>query len=340
MQAAKYNWGVPTVVTLPKPSLVPGSVLVKVVCAGVNPVDAKNVIGDKLPAWEPCKRLTEWFVRDCTPGFDFAGTVVQAGDSQCNAGDHVFGTVPPFKGSFAEYVVAPVSQIALKPKALTFTEAAVLPLSGLTSIQSLSGRVKPGSNVLIIGASGGTGHVAVQVAAALGGRVTAVCSARNAGFVHALGAADAVAYHNDLIGAVYHPRSAQHGAFDVALDCVSSGDARDAAFGYEARIRGEPELLRGDFLRLGGGVVDWATAGCKRALGVNLFREGRELFWVRFPDSAQELRQLAEWADAGRLKPAVASVHPLSADGVAQAFADLRGRRVRGKVAIAVAPED
>jgi NADPH:quinone reductase-like Zn-dependent oxidoreductase len=138
-------------------------VLVTVVAAGVNPVDAKWLYGDKVPA---LLFLIQKYLNHRICGIDFAGIVTEAQPgSGFIAGDEVFGTVPPSLGSFAEVVRVPTDFINLKPKNLTFKESAACPLVGLTIVQMFEEvRLTKGKHVLVIGASGGTGHVAVQVA--------------------------------------------------------------------------------------------------------------------------------------------------------------------------------
>ncbi|MEX1171645.1 MAG: NAD(P)-dependent alcohol dehydrogenase, partial [Chloroflexota bacterium] len=132
------------------------------------------------------------------PGIDAAGVVeaVGAGVTDLRPGDEVFGWAP---GTLAEFACAPASQFATKPSAWSFEEAAAIPEAGMTALQGLrdAGRVAPGQRVLIIGASGGVGTFAVQVAAALGAHVTAVCSTRNVDLVRSLGAAEVIDYERE-----------------------------------------------------------------------------------------------------------------------------------------------
>lgn len=159
-----------------KPKIKSRNVLCRVKYGSLNPVDAKWLAGDKLPefiipAW---KRLLQGTI--C--GIDFSGTVVEAlPGSVYNIGDQVFGTSPILQGSFAEYIVVPESTISLVPVQVSMEQAAAIPLVGLTALQlfkefptELSAR----HHVLVIGASGGTGHVAVQYAKHKGAAITAV----------------------------------------------------------------------------------------------------------------------------------------------------------------------
>lgn len=111
-------------------------VLCHVACAGLNPVDAKGLVGDKLPEW--LSGVGRTAIEGRVVGFDFSGTVVSApATSPFKAGDAIWGTAPPLVGTFAEEISVPLDQIAPKPPSLTFSEAAALPLVGLTALQSL-----------------------------------------------------------------------------------------------------------------------------------------------------------------------------------------------------------
>ncbi len=130
------------------------------------------------------------------PGLDLAGTVAAVGSevTRFTPGDDVFGIG---KGSFAGFAAASESKLARKPAHLTFEQAAVVPVSGLTAIQGLrdAGRIRPGQRVLIVGASGGVGSYAVQIAKALGAAdVTGVCSTAKVDLVRSLGADRVIDY--------------------------------------------------------------------------------------------------------------------------------------------------
>lgn len=319
-------------------------VLVQVKAVGLNPVDAKEVIGDKLSySW---KRLRRWahnlMVKDTRVGFDFAGIVAQS-HPYFERGTRVYGTMPPLKGSCADFIHVPIHQIAKAPSALTFEECAALPLVGLTAWQSLSPYIIPGrSRVLVVGGSGGTGHVALQVAKALEAEhVTTLCSTSNIDFVRECGANHVVDYSKstDIINDLR-----KSGPFDIVLDCVTSADPKDAGLGYPSSIRGAPRLLTDNALyqRLGGKPSDWIRASLARP---NIFphswlwRDPRErLFWIKFPHSQPGLNALARMADAGKLKPKIKSVYSgISATNVQNAFEDILSRRVRGKIVVKVA---
>ena len=192
MRAAVYDPAAPQGARLveraaPKPvkRCCRGVVLCEVRSCGANPVDAKYVIGDKFPeSWLPWASRR---VAGSTPGFDFSGVVIQApAGSGFAAGDEVFGfaedpsSLRPWRslhGSFCEVVNAPLDQVAHKPSKLSWQEAAAAPLVCITALQALEQHgVSAGQRVLVIGASGGVGHVAVQIAKCLGADVVGVCA--------------------------------------------------------------------------------------------------------------------------------------------------------------------
>jgi NADPH:quinone reductase-like Zn-dependent oxidoreductase len=129
------------------------------------------------------------------PGFDVAGRIEVAGSNvtQLQPGDEVFGWC---EGSFAEYASVPESQLARKPTNLSFEQAAAVPISGFAALQALrdTGGVQPGQTVVIIGASGGVGSFAVQLAKAFGAEVTGVCSTKSLEMVRSIGADHVIDY--------------------------------------------------------------------------------------------------------------------------------------------------
>jgi len=199
MKAIVYeSYGPPDVLQyreIEKPIPADDQVLIQVRASSVNPYDWHFIRG------------TPSFIRLFTGirapksrrlGADVAGIVEAAG---CNVaslkpGDAIFGTA---KGSFAEYVCAPESSLALKPESLSWEQAASVPLAGITALQGLrdTGGLRAGQRVLINGAAGGVGTFAVQIAKSLGASVTGVCSTRNVELLRSIGADDVVDYSRD-----------------------------------------------------------------------------------------------------------------------------------------------
>jgi NADPH:quinone reductase-like Zn-dependent oxidoreductase len=174
------------------PEIGPDDVLVRVHAAAINPYDWHMLRGDPYVArlmggvglTRPKQRIA---------GADGAGVVERVGANvrDLRPGDEVLGW---FDGSFAEYARTAADRVAPKPVRLSFEQAAALPMAGETALRAIRdvGQVEPGHRVLINGAAGGVGHLAVQIAAALDAEVTGVCSTRNVELVRSLGAAHVV----------------------------------------------------------------------------------------------------------------------------------------------------
>jgi NADPH:quinone reductase-like Zn-dependent oxidoreductase len=199
MQAVVIDrFGGPDVLHLadrPRPEPGPGEVLVRVHCAGVNYIDALTRAGNGVPVARFPAVL----------GWDLAGTVVAVGVgvTRLREGDPVFG-MPRFPGlaeAYAEYLTAPAHQLALKPPTLSNVNAASAPMITLTAWLALfsQGKLRAGQRVFIHGASGGVGHVAVQLARAAGAEVIGAASPAQHGFVTGLGATQIVDYTGDAI---------------------------------------------------------------------------------------------------------------------------------------------
>jgi len=320
-------------------------VLVKVVAVGLNPVDAKFVIRDKLGFdWKRTRRwLHNLLIRDTRVGFDFAGIVDQS-HPQFEIGTRVYGTMPPLQGSCGEYVSVPVHQIAEAPQSLSLEECAALPLVGLTAWQALSPCIIPGhSNVLIIGGSGGTGHVAIQVAKALKAKkVTTICSTSNIDFVREwCGVDHIIDYSSSQRNDDILKELIRYGPYDIVLDCVTSGHPNDLEANYPTLLQNTPDVLTEDALyqRLGGEWYDWIRAGLARPniLPHNwIWRNPQErLFWIKFPYSQSALNILTQMVDSGQLKPKIQKVYTgLTSTNVEDAFVDILSRRVRGKIVL------
>jgi NADPH:quinone reductase-like Zn-dependent oxidoreductase len=175
-----------------KPAIKAGEVLVRVHAASVNPPDGATVLGVPyvVRAMSGLRKP-----RIGVRGTDLAGTVTAVGANVTGlkVGDEVFGAGV---GSFAEYAVAPEQQLAPKPANVTFEQAAAVPMAGLTAFQALRdvGNVQPGEKVLIVGAGGGIGTFAVQIAKSFGAQVTGVCSTSKLDLVRSLGADHVIDY--------------------------------------------------------------------------------------------------------------------------------------------------
>jgi len=198
-----------------RPAIGEDEVLVRVCAAGVDPGVWHLMTGEPylVRAMGFGLRKPKVAVR----GRDVAGVVEAAGAgvTRFGPGDQVYGTCE--SGSFAEYAAAPQKRLAAKPANLSFEQAAVVPISGVTALQGVRdcGRVQPGQQVMVIGAAGGVGSFAVQIAKALGARVTGVCSTSKARLVRSLGADDVIDYTHDEI-------DCNGGRYDVIIDTAGN----------------------------------------------------------------------------------------------------------------------
>ncbi|GAA1464855.1 NADP-dependent oxidoreductase [Microbacterium thalassium] len=199
--------------SVPVPTPVLSEVLVRVVGAGINPIDAKTRAGKGLAG------AVSHF--PTVPGFDFSGVVVQAPYEAhpFPPGTEVFGMAayPRSGGSYAEYVVVPTLSLARKPAALSHVEAAGVPLAALTAWGLIveTARAHEGQRILIHAGSGGVGHFAVQFAAYFGAHVTATASGRNASWLRELGANVVIDYTTTKFDEVLS-------GMDVVIDLVGN----------------------------------------------------------------------------------------------------------------------
>ncbi len=253
-------------------------------------------------------------------GIDVAGRVEAVGKdvTRFHPGDEVFGTC---EGSFAEYATARQGKIAPKPANLTFEQSATVPTSGSTALQGLrKGRVQSGQKVLIIGAAGGVGSFAVQIAKAFGAHVTGVCSMRKLGLVRSIGADEVIDYTRDDF-AEAGPR------YDLILD--TAGNRSVSHLRRALAPRGTLVIVGGE----GGG--RW-FGGIDRQLRASLqsLFVGQKLGTFVAKAKAEDLVVLKELIEAGKLTPVIDTTYPLSE--VPEAIRHLEEGHARGKVVITV----
>jgi NADPH:quinone reductase-like Zn-dependent oxidoreductase len=254
-------------------------------------------------------------------GREVAGVVeaVGPGMTRLQVGDEVFGTC---EGSFAEYVCAKEDRLARKPRNLTFEEAAASPISGVTALQAVrdAGGVTVGEKVLVIGAGGGVGSFAVQIAKAFGADVTGVCSTGKMDLVRSLGADAVIDYTKDLF-----PAGGK--LYDVIVDT-----AGNRPLSLLRRILAP----RGTLVIVGGERGGKLTGGFERSLGaplVSLF--SRQKFTaVVSKETHLDLEALTALIEAGSVAPAVDKVFSLAEAPGAVRY--LREGRSRGKVVVRV----
>ena len=259
--------------------------------------------------------------KDRVPGRDLAGMVVAVGSSvrRFAVGDSVFGVG---RGSFAEYATAREDKLARKPANVTFEQAAVVPISGLTAIQAVrdAGRLQAGQRVLIVGASGGVGSYAVQLAKAFGANVTGVCSTPKIDFVRSLGADRVIDYTKDDFSG-----GSQH--YDLIVDI--GGNATLSRLRRALTDKGTLVIVGGE----GGGKLT-GMGRQLRALMLSPFVSQRLTLLVSKENSA-DLERLTELIETGAVTPAIDRTYPL--DEAVDAMRHLVAGQAQGKIAIAIA---
>ena len=314
-----YRYGSPDVLRLTevdKPSVSAGGVLVRVRGAAVNPYDWHFVRGKPY-----FMRLVSGLraPKRNALGVDFSGVVeaVAHGVTAFSPGDEVYGMCD---GAFAEYLWAPETEIAQKPRTLGFDLAAAVPLAGLTALQGLRdrGQLRRGDRVLIIGASGGVGTFAVQLAKELGGHVTGVSSTKNLEMVRSLGADEVIDYTRqdfaetgqkyDLIfqlGGQHSPSRCRRALTPRGRLVLSSGDSEGTWIGPVDRII--------------------------KAAALSPF-VSQTLVALDVQRSRPDLEKLAELIDQGKLKPVIDRTYAL--EEVAEAVRYVEQGHARGKVLV------
>ncbi len=300
-----YEYGGPNVLqigTMPPPTACEGEVLVRVAAAGVNPVDAKTRAGLGV-----AKQMNGF---PFTVGWDVSGVVeaLGVGVTRFKIGDEVYGMprFPAQAAAYAEYITAPATELALKPRSATHVQAAALPLAALTAEQALeTADLQRGQRILIHAAAGGVGHLAVQLAKARGAYVIGTASAGNLEYLRRIGVDQAIDYHAQPFEQVVSD-------VDVALNTVN------------------PDILERSWsvVKVGGWVVSivgMQSAALGEARGV------RSAAILVHPDTAQ-LERIASLVDAGCVQVEVAHALPLRE--AARAHELIETGRTRGKIVL------
>ena len=254
------------------------------------------------------------------PGTNFAGVVETVGSAVSGfaRGDEVYGVS---RGTFAEYAVAPTGTLAHKPPQLTFEQAAVLPYPTFVALQALRdhGHVQAGQRVLVVGASGAVGTIAVQLGVAFGATVTGVCRGAHADVVRSLGGTDVIDYTREDFADGSR-------RFDLILDIGGRAPV--------SRLR--RALTRTGTLVIVGGEGDRWIGGIQRQLWANILSafvpQKLRAFVVR--ENARDLETMNRLVAAGKVRPVVGKTFPL-ADG-AVAVAEFEGGDVDGRIVITV----
>ncbi len=313
MRAIVFDtFGGPEVLQLrdvPEPEAGVGQVLIEVKAIGVNPVDWKlreGYLAERIPHQFPV-----------TPGWDVAGIVraLGVGVSSLQVGDEVWAYCRRDvvqQGSYAEYMVLPEYLASIKPASISFTEAAAVPLAGLTAWQALhdAAKLSRGGSVLIHAAAGGVGAFAVQLARRFGAEIVGTASAGNAEFVRQMGADRVIDYTSQDVRAEVRKHFPE--GVDVVFDCVGGKVTEESA-----------ELVAAD-----GCLVTIANFGAVE--GLKQRGIGAMSVFVR-PDREQ-LAALGELAASERLQVHVEEVYPLAEAARAQERS--KAGHVRGKLVL------
>ncbi|OLR95462.1 NADP-dependent oxidoreductase [Actinokineospora bangkokensis] len=293
-----------TTVDAPRPEPLPTEVLVRVAAIGLNPLEAR-LRGGEFPLLGAPPFVLGW---------DISGVVEQSRTWRFQPGDEVFGMplFPRAANAYAEFVVAPAVHLARKPASLSHVEAAALPVVGLTAWQGLVdiACVSAGDRVLVHGGGGGVGHVAIQVAKALGAHVTTTASGGKREFVVGLGADEVVDYTEVDFAAVVRD-------IDVVLDTLG-GDAAERSLAV---------------LRPGGHFVT-AVADEDTALAARYEAAGMRFSGIGVEPDQIALRGLVDLVERGRLRVHVQEAFPF--ERVADAHRLLDGGHLRGKLVLTV----
>lgn len=302
-----------------QPTMGDGDVLVRVIAASADRGTWHMMAGLQYPV-----RLGTGLRRPkaLNPGRSFAGTIERVGVkvTDFKPGDEVFGTCA---SAFAEFARAKTRRIALKPSNISFDQAAVVPVSALTALQALrdKARLQSGQSVLIVGASGGVGTFAIQIAKSMGAEVTGVCSTAKVDLVTSLGADYVIDYSLKSF-------ASDTQSYDVILD-----------IGGVSRLSDLRHVLapHGRLVTIGGESSArwiWPTAGRQiRSLFISPF-VGQKLLSILASENSEDLSALRDLIEAESVAPAID--RSFSLDETAAAIRYVQEGRARGKVVVSV----
>ncbi len=312
--------------SVPIPDINSNDVLVKIIAASINPLDLRTMAGG-------LKMLLHYDM-PLILGNDFAGEVVAVGSkvTQFKVGDEVFGRPRKDRiGTFAEYIAVNTEDIALKPKNLTFQEAAAIPLVGLTSYQALHDLMdlKPGKKVLIQAGSGGVGSIAIQIAKQLGAFVATTTSSKNVEFVKSLGADQIIDYHKENFANVLTD-------YDAVFDTLGDKNLEQSfkivkPSGKIVSVSGLPDAKFGKSY----GLPYWKQFLLKVATR-NLSKLEKETQvqynFLFMKPSGKQLSLLTEWIEKDQVRPIIDRVFDLN--DINDALNYSRSGHAKGKIII------
>lgn len=285
-----------------------GEVLIQIKAAGVNPVDAfatQGMLKDAIPSEFPA-----------IPGWDVAGVIKKRGHAarRFNEGDEVYAYArrPIIQhGTFAEYIALPESYLAKRPQKISMEEAGGIPLVGLTAYQAIfdAGKMKEGQTLLILGASGGVGTLAIQLAKAHGIKVIGVASEKNHEYMKELGADVTIDYKDNHVGKAV--AAIEPDGVDMIFHC-SRGEALS-------------QVMETGVLKENGHLISITNSNPDINDDVNFQ-------YVFVEPNAVQLQHIQELADDGKIKVHVSKTYKLEEAG--QALKDVQTLHTRGKLVI------
>jgi NADPH:quinone reductase-like Zn-dependent oxidoreductase len=318
----KYKYGAPIDVLelkeIDKPVVKDDDVLVRVQAATLHAGDWGMTRGVVPYLMRPALGLLK--PRNHVAGTDVAGYVEVVGKNvkQFQPGDEVFGTC---SGACAEYACTGEDKLVLKPAGSTFEQAAAVPTSGFAALHAVrnSGKIQPGQKVLIVGASGGVGTFAVQIAKSFGAEVTGVCSTRNVDMVRSIGAEQVIDYTQEDF-----TKGAER--YDLIVDIAGNRPLSDLKRALTSK---------GTLVLAGGRGGPWLLGMGRTIRGLmwSPFLSQNMRFFVSFPNT-EDLVVLKEFLESGKITPVIDRTYPLSETPEALAYVD--EGHTQGKTVITV----
>lgn len=298
-------------VEVAKPIIKSTEVLIAVKAISINPVDVK------ARAYDGVK---QWIFGEQSPvilGWDIAGTITEVGAevTTLKVGDEVFGMVNFFGqgNAYAEYVAAPATHLGLLPKEVSFTEGAAVAMVGSTAYQALVdvAKVKQGDKVLVHAASGGVGHMAVQIAKAYGAYVIGTSSAKNKDFVLSVGADEHLDYTTSVLKEAVNE-------VDIVIDTIQGNTLVESVA----------------VVRTGGIIVTLPSPEISEEAMILAKDKGVTIAFMMVESKQETIEALAQLMSKGLIKPTIAQVFPF--EEMAQAHLAVETNRIVGKVVVAL----
>ena len=300
--------------------LKPNELLIKIYSSSINPVDYKFNIS-KIPI------LRWYFFPYFNIGRDISGIIIDKGEkvTKFNIGDFIYGFSK--KGSLQEYTISNENEILKKPENINFNEASSLPLITLTAYQSLfwfyNKEELKDKKILIIGASGGVGHIGIQLSKYFNMKVYGICSSKNSNFVLNYGIEKVFNYDNNE-----SLNNCLNEKFDFIFDTVSSYEKIDGnqydIYCKTLSNNGKYVCINGNFFKFFFGVIN-------SFFNIKLFEKKNHHLHLLMKFRYNDIENIGKIIEEGKIKPYI-NVREFNKDEVVKAFDELKGRRTKGKI--------